>query len=237
MKKLLWVFIPILCVSFLCGVALGSKPKDFHVLEITETGDVVIDAGDNITKPKKKFDIFKTSGALTTVDNPNVIIDGIEIPIARILITQTTPTYSIGTIINRMDGSKPQISDISRGMLCRETTSKTLAAEKKIYKYQKKALKRQYKLTKLKAKSGTYEALDKIAQDTNGIDKITTSVVHQSIEKHRDKSNNSSAEEVSKCSVCGTIGGKDSQWHMVNGKLICLDCYKKMENDKKIGNH
>jgi hypothetical protein len=174
MKKLLQVLIPILCVPLLCGVALGSKPetpKDFHVLEITETGDVVIDAGDNIAKPKKSFDIFKTSSS------------NIEFPIARIIITQTTPTYCIGTIINRIDGSKPKISDISKGMLCRETTKATLKAEKKIYKNQKKALARQYKLTKIKAKSKTYEALDKIVQDTNNINKINTSTTHQTIEK------------------------------------------------------
>jgi hypothetical protein len=153
------------------GVAFGSKPKDFHVLEITETGGVIIDAGNNIAKPKMKFDIFKAGE--------------IEIPVARILITQTTPTYSIGTILSRMDGSgsKPKSSDISRGMLCRKTTRKTLKAEKKIYKYQKKALKRQYKLTKIKAKSETYKALDKVVQDTNEIDIINTSVTHQTIDK------------------------------------------------------
>ncbi|PKL49667.1 MAG: hypothetical protein CVV39_02540 [Planctomycetes bacterium HGW-Planctomycetes-1] len=169
MKKLLWVLFPVLCLPFLCDVALGSKTKDFYVLGITEIGDVVIDAGDNITKPKKRFDIFKAGE--------------IAIPIARIMITQTAPNYSIGTIISRVDGSKPKISDISKGMLCRETTKATLKAEKKIYKNQKKALKRQYKLTKIKAKSATYEALDKIVQDTNSIDIINTSVTHQTIDK------------------------------------------------------
>jgi hypothetical protein len=188
MKKLLQVWVPILCVLFLCGVVLASESKevkDFHVLGITETGNVVIDAGDNVTKPKKRFDIFKTGGALTTVDNPNGIIDGIEVPVGRIIITQTTPTYSIGTIVSRLDGSnsKPKISDISKGMLCRKTIRKTLKAEKKIYKNQKKALKRQYKLTKIKAKSETYRALDKIVQDTNEIDIINTSTTHQTIDK------------------------------------------------------
>jgi hypothetical protein len=103
-----------------------------------------------------KFDIFRT---------------GEEISVARIMITQTTPTYSIGTIVSRMDGSgnRPKISDISSGMLCRETTKETLKAEKRTYKYQKKALKREYKLAKRKAKSGTYEALDKTVQDANKI--------------------------------------------------------------------
>jgi hypothetical protein len=172
MKKLLQVWVPVLCVLFLCGVAIGSESKDFHVLALTETGDVVIDAGNNITKPKKKFDIFKTSG-------------GIEILAARILITQTAPTYSVGTILIRMDGSgsKPKSSDISVGMICRKTTRKSFKAEKKIYKYDKKALKRQYKLTKIKAKRETYRALDKIVQDTNQIDIINTSVTHQTIDK------------------------------------------------------
>jgi hypothetical protein len=144
--------------------------REVHVLKATVTGDVVIDAGDNIAKPKMKFDIFRT---------------GEEIPVARIIITQTTPTYSIGTIVNRMDGSgsKPEISDISIGMLCRETTGETLKGEKKIYKYQKKALKRQYKLTKIKAKTETYKALDKTVQDANEIDIINTSVTHQTIDK------------------------------------------------------
>jgi ribosomal protein L13 len=141
MKKLFWVLIPILCVPFLCG-SKPEKAKDFHVLEITETGDVVIDAGDNITKPKMKFDIFKYK-ILTAVDDPNKIVGKVESFVARIVITKTTPTYSVGTIINRVDGSKPKISDISKGMLCRETTKATLKAENKIYNNQKKALKQQ----------------------------------------------------------------------------------------------
>ena len=28
-------------------------------------------------------------------------------------------------------------------------------------------------------------------------------------------------------------GGKDSQWVMQDGKLICLDCYKKIEASKE----
>jgi hypothetical protein len=144
MKRLLQVTFLIFCVPFLCGFLFGSKPKkaiDFHVLEITETGDVIIDANDKMAKSKMKFDIFKTN-------------DNAGMPIARIMITQTTPTNSIGTIISKIDGSKAPISDISRGMLCRKTTKQTLSAEKKIYK---KALKSQGKLMRLK-KVSKYEA-------------------------------------------------------------------------------
>ena len=174
MKKLLQVLIPILCVPFLCSVAFGSKPKDFHVLKITETGEVIIDATAKTTKPKKKFDIFTTGENLTAFDDPNKIIGQEEIVVARIIITQTAPTYSVGTVVSWMDGSgsKANSSNISKGMLCRKTIRKTLKAEKKIYKYEKKALKRQYKLTKRKAKIGTYEALDKTAQDPNEISSI-----------------------------------------------------------------
>jgi len=171
MKKLLQVLILILCVPFLCGFLFGSKPKEIHVLGITEINDVIIDANYKMAKLKMKFDILKDEN-LTAVDDPNKIISKIETFIARIMITQTTPTYSIGTIINRLDGSKPQINNISKGMLCRETTKETLKAEKKVYKYQKKAMKRQYKLTNTKAKSRTYETLDKTVQDTNEVDSI-----------------------------------------------------------------
>jgi hypothetical protein len=155
------VLVPVLSILFLCGALFGSdskKVEDFHILKITGTGDVVIDADNKIAKPKMKFDLFKPGE--------------IEIPVARIIITQTTPTYSIGTIVNKMDGSLPKPSDISMGMICRMTTKETLKAEKKIYKYQKKALKRQYKLTKLKVKSGVYESLDKIDKDANGVSSI-----------------------------------------------------------------
>ena len=148
MKKLLWVLILIFCVPFLCGFLFDSKPKkEIHVIETTETGDVVIDVGAKIAKTKMKFDIFRAI-ASTDVNDPNkIIIGNIEVLVARIMITKTAPAYSVGTIINRLDGSNPQINNISKGMLCRETTKETLKAEKKIYKYQKKALKRQYKLT------------------------------------------------------------------------------------------
>ena len=165
MKKLLQVWIPLLCVLFLCGYAFGSKPKEFHVLKTTEVGTVVIDAGNKVAKPKMRFDIFDSGE--------------IELPVARIIITQTAPTYSIGTIVSRLDGSnsKPKASEISKGMLCRKTTRKTLKAEKRIYKNQKKALKRQYKLMKIKAKSGVYGSLEKTVQDANEISSIKAGLI------------------------------------------------------------
>jgi hypothetical protein len=139
MKKLLWVLIPILCVLFLCGCEESNMVKEAHVLRTTETGEVIIDANDSIAKPEMKFDIFRT---------------GEESPIARIIITQTTPTYSIGTIISKIDGSKAQISDVSGGMLCRETAKQTLKTEKKLYK---KASTSQGKLMSVK-KISKYDA-------------------------------------------------------------------------------
>ncbi|MFA6185868.1 MAG: hypothetical protein WC770_01470 [Phycisphaerae bacterium] len=153
MKKLLQVFIPILCVPFLCGFLFDSKPKtskkliEARVLDVTATGEVVIDANNSMVKTKVMLDIFRTNGELTAKSD-------IEIPVARIIITQTTPTYSTGTIASKIDGSKAQIRDISRGMLCRETTKQTLKAEKKFYK---KTLKSQGKLMRLK-KVSKYEA-------------------------------------------------------------------------------
>jgi hypothetical protein len=138
MNKLLWVLIPILCVLFLCGCEESNMVKEFHVLRTTDIG-VVIDANDKMAKPKMKFDIFRT---------------GTEIPVARIEIMQTSPAYSVGTIISKIDGSKAQISDISEGMLCRETAKQALRAEKKIYK---KALDGQGKLMSL-GKTAKYEA-------------------------------------------------------------------------------
>jgi hypothetical protein len=132
-----------------------------HVLNILDSGDVVIDVGGNVIKPEMKFDIY----------------DEKEMPVARIVITQVAPTHSIGVIVNRLDGSKPEISTISRGMLCKPTTEETLMAEKAIYKHQKKALKRQYTLTKLKAKSGVYESLEKAAEDTNDTGSIKAGLI------------------------------------------------------------
>jgi hypothetical protein len=133
-----------------------SPPIVCHVLDVSGNGDVMIDVGENISKTKMKFDIYGDK----------------EIPVARIVITQVTPDHSIGTIVNRYDGSKPEISVINRGMLCKQTTSKTLAAEGAVYKYQKKTLKRQYNLTKIKSKSEVYESLDNVVQDANEISSI-----------------------------------------------------------------
>ncbi|MGA2914729.1 MAG: hypothetical protein ABSE89_01750 [Sedimentisphaerales bacterium] len=139
MKNLLYVLISILCLPFLCGCEESNIVKEAHVLRTTETGEIIIDANDSMAKPKMKFDIFRT---------------GEKSPIARIVITQTTPTYSIGIITSKIDGSKGQISDVSGGMLCRETAKQTLRAEKGLYK---EALKSQGKLMSLK-KVSKYDA-------------------------------------------------------------------------------
>jgi hypothetical protein len=45
-----------------------------------------------------------------------------------------------------------------------------------------------------------------------------------------------------KCSQCGYVGGSNTQWHMIDGKLWCLDCYNKPKTktckncDQQIGN-
>jgi hypothetical protein len=165
MKKFL-ILVVLLVIAGCNEQQLVTKTADplpvvFHVLEVSGTGDVMIDAGENISETKMKFDIYGEK----------------EIPVARIMITQVAPNYSIGTIVNRYDGSKPEINSINRGMLCKQTTKETLKAEKAIYKYQKKALKRQYKLTKLKAKSGVYESLEKVAEDTNDIGSIKAGLI------------------------------------------------------------
>jgi hypothetical protein len=152
MKRLLQVSFLVFCIPFLCGFLFGSKPKKvIYVLEITKTGDVIIDANDRIAKPKMTFDIFKTN------DNKGMLV-------ARIMITKTTPANSTGTIISKTDGSKAKISDISKGMLCRETSKQTLEAEKKIYK---KTLADQAKLMKLKNAKYQAKLKDWIGSDIN----------------------------------------------------------------------
>jgi len=160
------------CVIFavlilLCGNCLANVIK---VVGVSPAGDVTIDAGISITKPKgcwpfmwvMRYDIFKT-----TADNTEAFV-------ARIIITQSFATHSVGSITTRQDGSgvKPNVSEIAKGMICRETTPDTLLAEKKVYKSQKKAFKRQYKLMKLRAKSGVFETLEKTVQDPNQIKSI-----------------------------------------------------------------
>jgi hypothetical protein len=165
------IALPLLCSLFF--IAGCNESVVYRVIGTNKLNDVVIDATNSQVEPKMKFDIYETK------DN------FIEIPVARIVITEATPRYSIGTLICRLDGSAdlPKISKIQNGMICRRTTKETLKAEKKAYKYNKKALKRQYKLTKIKAKRETYEALDKVVQDTNEIDIINTSVSHQTIDR------------------------------------------------------
>ena len=136
----------------------GCQQQQFQVLRIAGTNEIIIDATHKTAKPGVKFDIFAS--------------DVVDVPVGRIIITQTTPTYSVGTFVSRLDGSKPQIDNISSGMLCRRTSKQTLKVEKKIYKYQKKALKRQYKLTKIKGKSDVYDSLGKVSNDSNDIDSI-----------------------------------------------------------------
>ena len=168
MKKTTFVLL-----VFVLIFVFGCEEALYHVVETEGMDSVVIDASNRQAKLKMRFDIYKVGENL------------IEIPVARIAITRTTPTYSIGTIILRNDGSsvKPSIAKISRGMLCRKTTKATLKAEKKIYKYQKKSLKRQYKLSKLKGKSGVYDSLARVAQDTNEIDSIETGFFKMKVDK------------------------------------------------------
>ncbi len=131
-----YVFLGVFWVLF-CSSLFGSESKletiDFCVIETVGISDVVINATDSMVKPKMRFDIFKYK-MLTAIDDPNKIIGKVEDLVARIVITKTAPTYSVGTIVSRMDGggSKPNISDISKGMMCRKTTKATLKAEKKM---------------------------------------------------------------------------------------------------------
>ncbi|MCX5632532.1 MAG: hypothetical protein NTW93_02475 [Phycisphaerae bacterium] len=159
MKKAMFFVV----LTLFWGNCLANEIK---VIGVSPAGDVTIDAGESITKPKgcwpfievMRYDIFKT-------------VDNVEVFVARIIITQTFPTHSIGSITIRLDGSgiRPNPSEITKGMICRKTTTETLRAEKRVYKMQKKALKREYKLMKLKAKSGLYNSVDRASQDANNI--------------------------------------------------------------------
>lgn len=176
--KAIRVILLLSCVAFLisgCG-----EPAVYHVIKISGLDTVIIDANENQIKPKTRLDIFGPSNEITTADGSKA-----EVFVGRIIITQTAPSYSSGILTRKLDGSAglPPISAIHKGMICRKTLGKTLRAEKKIYKYNKKALKRQYKLTKIKAKRETYKALDTVVQDTNDIDTINTSVSHQTIDR------------------------------------------------------
>ena len=137
---------------FTCGCEEEHRTK-IKVIGVSPAGDVKINAGEDITNPR---------GVWPFIDVMNYdIFDDTETCVARIIITQTFPTYSIGTITTRLDGSgtRPDPKNIAEGMVCRKTTTETLRAEKRIYKNQKKAFKRQYKLSKLRGKSGVYKSL------------------------------------------------------------------------------
>ena len=49
----------------------------------------------------------------------------------------------------------------------------------------------------------------------------------------KPESKSSSMDTVTKCSLCGTLGGSDSKWIVEGSKLTCLDCYAKMEASKE----
>jgi hypothetical protein len=142
---------------------------DIKVLSVSPSGEVTVSANTEQAKPQGcwpflqavRFDIFKTT-------------DGLETFVARIVVTQTFPTYCTGILMPRLDGSGtiPAPSEISKGMICRRTVKENLHSERKAYKIQKKAYKRQYKLNKIKAKSGVFEALDKTVKDPNAIKSI-----------------------------------------------------------------
>ncbi|NQU62967.1 MAG: hypothetical protein HQ517_01590 [SAR324 cluster bacterium] len=160
--------IPLLILSLLFVTGCQEENTPIHVIGVSSSGDVKINAGEKITKrgfleSSKKYDVF----------NENDMV------VARIVITQTFPDYSIGTISTRLDGSgvRPNPKNINEGMLCLKTTKQTLTAEKAIYKNQKKAFKRQYKLIKMRAKSGVFESVEKAAQDPNANEPIDYSEI------------------------------------------------------------
>lgn len=170
MKKLVMLLV-LVAFSVCFAKELSKKERlkvlettDYRVLEVTKAGDIAISATNEFVKLNMNFDILGTSGT-------------ISMPIGRILITHTTPEYSIGTLVSRVDGYKPIITDIKAEMLCRLTSKDTLKAEKKIYKNQKKALKREYKLTKIKAKTKVYETVGKTAEDANEIGSIKAGLI------------------------------------------------------------
>jgi len=167
------VFLLISVVLFLQGC---EETGPIHVISVSPNNDVKINAGREITKSgflggAKKYDIFNQD----------------DMSVARIVITQTFPDYSIGTITTRLDGSgvRPSPKVITEGMLCIRTTNETLQSEKQIYRNQKKAFKQQYKLTKMRAKSGVFTSMEQTVQDANEIDSVdyseTNGVTSESI--------------------------------------------------------
>lgn len=170
MKKLVVLLILIVC-SVGSTKELSKKERlkvlettDYPILKVTQSGDIAISATNEFAKLNMNFDILDTSGV-------------VSMPIGRILITHTTQEYSIGTLVSRVDGYKPTITDIKEGMLCRVTSKDTLKAEKQIFKNQKKALKREYKLTKIKAKTKVYDTVGKTAEDANEIGSIKAGLI------------------------------------------------------------
>ncbi|HAL44469.1 MAG TPA: hypothetical protein DCP47_00880 [Phycisphaerales bacterium] len=139
---------------------------EIKVLSVSPAGEITISANTQQAKAEGcwpflqaiRFDIFKTQ-------------DGVEVFVARIVITQTFPTYCTGILMPRLDGSGtiPATSEIEKGMICRRTVKENLHSERKAYKIQKKAYKRQYKLNKIKAKSGVFKTLENTVKDANGI--------------------------------------------------------------------
>ncbi len=146
-----------------------SCADEIKVLSVSPSGDVTISATAEQAKPEGwwpflqavRYDIFKT-------------VDGLETFVARIVITQSFPDYSIGIITMRLDGSGtiPSPSEIQKGMTARRTVKETLHSERKVYKIQKKALKREAKLAKIRAKAGVFNAVDKSVEDANGLKKF-----------------------------------------------------------------
>ena len=185
MKKivLLLTFISVFSVCFAKesqelpkkGRSQILETTDFHVLEVTKSGDIAIDVNNGIAKQKMKFDIFDSTGS-------------VNMPVGRVIITHVTPKYSVGTLISRVDGYKPTITEIKTGMVCHKTSKATLKAEKQIYKNQKKAMKRQYKMAKIENKKVIREALSDTVKDVNNISefKLDSEV---EIKKQETKSN------------------------------------------------
>lgn len=168
MKKAIFLIIFAALVSICRG-------EEIKVLSVSSTGDIAISATAAQAKPEGwwpflqavRYDIFKT-------------VDGLDTFVARIVITQSFPTYSIGIITPRLDGSgmTPGPNEISKDMICRRTVKETLHSERKAYKARKKALKRQYKLAKIKAKAEVFKSLDKTVQDANAIKAIEHTEVY-----------------------------------------------------------
>ena len=151
-----------LCLVLAC-LFLSGCVTEYRVMNLTGTGEVLISAGEKDTRIKDSFDVYDSNTA--------------EMPIARIFITRTAPASSSGIIVDKLDGRKIASDAVSVGMICRKTTKATLKAERQAYRYQKKALNRQYNLTKIRAKKGVYDGLDEVVSDTNEIQSIKAGLI------------------------------------------------------------